>query len=91
MFRHLASLAACRPAGAMLADADDDARPRAIDVFNVDNSSHFAGDAQAFFYVEIDGDGLAVREYATRDGWRTGAWTPTCWRRPPAAVAATRS
>lgn len=84
---------ACRPAGAALAEGDaaDDAPARAIDVFNVDNSSHFAGDAQAFFYVEIDGDGLTVREYATRDGWRTGEWMPLCWRRPPVAAAAARS
>lgn len=81
----------CRPAGVAPVSGGDDAPPRAIDVFNVDNSSHFSGGGQAFFYVEIGGDGLAVREYATRDGWRTGEWTPMCWRRPPVAAAATRS
>ncbi len=72
-------------------DADDragsDAAARSIrDVFNCDNSSHFGGPAQAFFYVEAGPDGLVVREFATRDGWKTGAWSPLSWSR--AAVGA---
>ena len=54
--------------------------PDGVAVFNVDNSAHFAGKAQAFFHVQIGGDGLLVREYATRDGWATGFWTPHVWR-----------
>lgn len=60
--------------------------PRTYDIFNCDNSSHFGGPQQAFFYVEIGPEGLVVREYATRDGWRSGAWTPLVWRRARRAV-----
>ena len=51
-----------------------------IRVFNNDNSSHFASDAQAFFYVESRGGKLLVREYQTKDRWQTGFWTPMNWR-----------
>jgi hypothetical protein len=51
-----------------------------VAVFNVDNSAHFSGLAQAFFHVEIHGTGLTVREYATSDAWQTGAWTRQVWR-----------
>ena len=50
-----------------------------IRVFNNDNSSHFASDTQAFFYVESRGGKLLVREYQTKDRWQTGFWTPTSW------------
>ena len=50
-----------------------------IRVFNTDNASHFAGDAQAFFYVESRGGKLLVREYQTKDRWQTGFWTPMSW------------
>ena len=50
-----------------------------IRVFNTDNASHFASDAQAFFYVESCGGKLLVREYQTQDRWRTGFWTPVSW------------
>lgn len=79
---------ACRPAGESLPEEVDRDSPREIDVFNVDNSSHFAGTAQAVFYVELGPDGLVVREYATKDAWQTGFWTPLVWRRPGVAVAA---
>jgi len=48
-------------------------------VFNVDNSSHFAGAQQAFFYFEISGERVRVREYQTKDGWQTGSWTTQIW------------
>lgn len=51
-----------------------------VAVFNVDNGAHFSGPAQAFFHVEVRGDGLTVREFETRDGWQTGTWTPQVWR-----------
>lgn len=79
---------ACRPAGESLPEDAAGDGPREIDVFNVDNSSHFAGPAQALFYVEFGADGLLVREYATKDAWKTGFWSPLVWRRPAAAVAA---
>lgn len=50
-----------------------------IRVFNTDNASYFAGDAQAFFYVESRGGNLLVREYQTKDRWQTGFWTPQTW------------
>jgi predicted phosphodiesterase len=79
---------ACRPAGEAIAEGETGGDgPREIDVFNVDNSSHFAGPNQAVFYVELGPDGLTVREYATKDGWQTGRWAPLVWRRA-AAVAA---
>jgi hypothetical protein len=51
-----------------------------INVFNVDNSAHFGGPTQAFYYVELRGNGLLVREFATTDRWQTGEWTPQVWR-----------
>ncbi len=57
-----------------------------IPTFNVDNSSHFASQAQAFFYFEIRGDGLIVREYQTTDAWETGSWTPQVWTAPVTAI-----
>ncbi|MSU28187.1 MAG: twin-arginine translocation signal domain-containing protein [Pedosphaera sp.] len=51
-----------------------------VAVFNVDNASHFNSPAQAFFHVEVRGDGFTVREFETRDGWETGRWTPQVWK-----------
>lgn len=53
-----------------------------IPTFNVDNSSHFAGKQQAFFYFEMRANELVVREYQTADAWETGFWTPTTWISP---------
>jgi hypothetical protein len=56
-------------------------RPSAgVPVFNVDNSSHFGDARQAFFYVEIAEGAVRVREFATGDGWITGAWSPQHWQ-----------
>jgi predicted phosphodiesterase len=51
-----------------------------LSVFNVDNSSHFKSDAQAFLYFEIQNDQVLVRECATRDAWKTFFWTPQVWK-----------
>jgi predicted phosphodiesterase len=57
-----------------------------VPTFNVDNSSHFGGRQQAFFYFEVRAGEVVVREYATADAWETGAWTPQTWTAPiPAA------
>jgi hypothetical protein len=48
-------------------------------LWNVDNSSHFQGGHQAFFYVEIGTQQLTVRECATQDAWETSHWSPTYW------------
>jgi cytolysin (calcineurin-like family phosphatase) len=53
-----------------------------LPLFNVDNSSHFHSEQQAFFYCEITPSELVVREYATGDRWQTGAWSPLVWRVP---------
>jgi cytolysin (calcineurin-like family phosphatase) len=55
-------------------------------VFNSDNGSHFAGDAQAFFYVEYYDDRLVVREYQTTDRWQSGKFTPQVWTTPIATA-----
>ncbi|MDB6172632.1 MAG: metallophosphoesterase [Chthoniobacteraceae bacterium] len=57
-----------------------------IPIFNVDNSSHYKMDAQAFFHVEISESELVVREYASADRWETGAWTPASWVVPLTAA-----
>lgn len=53
-----------------------------IPLLNIDNSSHFSGGNQAFFYIEIDSNELRVREVATKDSWATHYWTPSLWRFP---------
>jgi predicted phosphodiesterase len=56
---------------------DGSSKPAAtgLPVFNVDNSSHFGGQQQAFFYFEITAERVRVLEYQTRDAWQTGFWT----------------
>lgn len=54
-------------------------------VLNTDNASHFSGDAQALFSVELHDQQLLVREYHTKDGWKTGSFTPQFWSAPFAA------
>lgn len=53
--------------------------PNGLNVFNVDNSSHFKSEAQAFMYFEVHDDRLLVRECATKDAWQTYFWTPQIW------------
>ena len=53
-----------------------------ISVFNVDNSSHFHSDNQAFLYFEIGRKELLVRECATTDAWQSHQWTPQVWKPP---------
>ena len=65
-------------------DGTNKAAKEGIPTFNVDNSSHFGGKQQAFFYFEIRNDGLFVREYQTTDAWETGTWTPQTWTAPVA-------
>lgn len=57
-----------------------------IPLLNIDNSSHFSGGNQAFFYIEIDSKELRVREVATKDSWQSHFWTPTIWRFPTRSV-----
>ncbi len=53
-----------------------------IPVFNTTKVSHFRSEVQGFLYAEVTEKELVVREYATRDAWKTGAWTPLVWRVP---------
>ena len=53
-----------------------------IPLLNIDNSSHFSGGNQAFFYIEIDRQELRIRELATKDSWASNFWTPSIWRFP---------
>lgn len=57
-----------------------------LNVFNVDESGHFSGPAHGLFYFELAPERMVVREYATRDNWRTAAWTQH-WTFPIAAPA----
>lgn len=51
-----------------------------LPLLNVDNSSHFHGGNQAFFYIEVTPDEMIIRECATQDAWTTYQWTPSVWR-----------
>lgn len=51
-----------------------------IPSINTDNASHYGDLRQAFLHLEVDAKELRVREFATVDAWRTGAWTPQVWR-----------
>ena len=67
-------------------DGGNKGAAKGVPVFNVDNSSHFAGQQQAFFYFELHSDRLLAREYQTKDQWETGSWTPQVWTVPLAAA-----
>lgn len=68
-------------------DGSNKSAGQGIPVFNVDNSSHFAGTQQAFFYFELHPGKLIVREYQTKDQWQTGSWTPQVWSMPVPVAA----
>jgi cytolysin (calcineurin-like family phosphatase) len=60
-------------------DGTNKAAKNGIPTFNVDNSSHFGGKQQAFFYFELWPNEVIVREYQTTDAWETGAWAAQSW------------
>ncbi len=60
----------------------DDRVTDGVPVLNTDNAAHFDKPAQAILHVEITASEMRVREFGTRDGWQTGAWTPQMWRFP---------
>lgn len=62
-------------------DGTPQAAQAGVPLFNTDNASHFGSDSQAFFYCEIDSQGLKVRECGTKDRWATHEWTPQLWER----------
>ena len=49
---------------------------------DTDNAAHYNDLKQAFLHLELDERELRVREFATSDAWKTGAWTPQIWRLP---------
>lgn len=58
----------------------DDRVTEGVPFLNTDNAGHFSGLAQAFLHVEIDPREMRIREFFTKDGWGTGAWTPQVWK-----------
>ena len=81
--------AAALPGKEQLTDAELETGDRVVyDVFNCDNSATPHGGQQAFFYVELSSEGLTVREYSTKDAWKTGFWSPLVWRRAGVGAAA---
>jgi hypothetical protein len=56
--------------------------PGGVPVFNTAKASHFNSPAQGFFHFQITETDLVAREFATKDGWRTAAWTPEIWQFP---------
>lgn len=51
-----------------------------VPFLNTDNAALFYNATQAFLHVSITRAHLFVREFATNDGWITGAWTPQVWK-----------
>ncbi len=60
----------------------DDKTRQGIPFLNTDNGAHFGSPKQAILHVEVNPGKLLVREFATEDGWTTGAWTPQTWQFP---------
>lgn len=60
----------------------DDRTKDGLPFLNTDNASHFASPSQAFLHIEISSTEMRVREFATKDGWTTGVWTPQMWSFP---------
>jgi predicted phosphodiesterase len=51
-----------------------------VPFLNTDNAAHFHSQTQAFLHVSIVNQEMIVREFATKDAWKTGSWTPQEWR-----------
>lgn len=62
-------------------DGTQTSTTQGLNLYNVDNASHFRSDTQAFFYFEITRTRVLARELATKDRWQTSAWTPQEWVR----------
>jgi len=56
-----------------------------IPLLNTDNAGHFSWPEQAFLHIEVTPAELRAREFSTKDGWKTGAWTPQVWKFPLSA------
>ena len=53
---------------------------KGVPFLNTDNAAHFHSQSQAVLHVTINGEEMIVREFATQDAWKSGAWTPQLWR-----------
>ncbi|QOV87436.1 metallophosphoesterase [Humisphaera borealis] len=51
-----------------------------VNYFNTDNAGHYHSATQAILHFEIGAKEMVVREFATKDSWETGAWTPQAWK-----------
>jgi predicted phosphodiesterase len=51
-----------------------------VPFLNTDNGGHFGSEAQAFLHVSLGAAEMVVREFSTKNGWESGAWTPQVWR-----------
>lgn len=63
----------------------DDRASEGVPYLNTDNAAHFHNVAQAILHIEIASNEMRVREFATKDGWQSGTWTPQVWRFPISA------
>jgi hypothetical protein len=52
-----------------------------INSFNCDDAAHFRAGAHGILHYHITDQTLTVREFATKDHWKTSAWTQM-WRHP---------
>lgn len=62
------------------AGSKDEKVTAGVPFLNTDNAGHFAKPEQAILHVEVSPSELRVREFFTKDGWTTGAWTPQIWK-----------
>jgi hypothetical protein len=52
-----------------------------IHVFNCDDAAHFRGGAHGILHYHLSDTTMTVREYATKDHWKTAGWTQM-WKVP---------
>lgn len=51
-----------------------------VPFLNTDNGAHFHSSTQGVLHVTISAKEMVVREFATKDHWKSGDWTPQMWR-----------
>jgi cytolysin (calcineurin-like family phosphatase) len=59
-----------------------------INSFNCDDAGHFKAGAHGILHYHVTDTTLTVREFATKDHWKTAAWTQM-WQRPIEMAKAT--
>ncbi|MFY7817171.1 MAG: metallophosphoesterase [Akkermansiaceae bacterium] len=53
---------------------------KGVPFLNTDNAAHFHSQNQAILHVSITSGEMMVREFSTKDAWKSGDWTPQQWR-----------